>query len=184
MWLSHEREATMTHTIAKLTFTLAESAKLCGLTVLTLRHWVHERFVVPVYKGGRGTGNGHRFSTRQLYAIVAINSLITSPRGCNREYARALWRAFDALPDELLETWTTGKEDDYQEEAIAKWQSTPLGAILSGQQCTCCSREPGDEERSQKVTEACERIAEAVRVRLGLSRPGVGDQRSEASKAE
>jgi hypothetical protein len=148
-----------------LLFRLEEAAAICEIGPQIIRNWVSRWMVKPAVRGGMGNNNSHQFSAKQLYGLVCIHVLIHSERGCSRDYSRAIFRAFDSMPDSTFEAWVNDREDDYTEEDFAAWiGSTDAAPVFA---------DHGNPKlSSDKLTEAemllrCIKIDEAIKARLG-----------------
>jgi hypothetical protein len=150
--------------------TLQEVSGLTELSASTLKLWVKKGFVRPARPGGRGRGNGHRFSYCQTLGLAFVSYFqeeipgYLGPAYVADILMKALGPMQDRITDRELAARITDKPDAWDKEIVAK-MSAALGPV---------SDQPFPAEWQRRT----DRVVNEIRRRMGflVDRSGAGRQ--------
>jgi hypothetical protein len=156
-------------------------ARVIDVTGQAVRNWATQGYVRPKV-WGRYRGKPHLFSTRQMYGLACIASLVASTRRCSKAYAQKVIAAFENMPDAEFQTWLGERlcEPDYAEEEMAAYvASDPEANAVFGDHGKPLLEE--DREARRDMDRRCAAVDEAIRQRLAKDKgQGPGQGRSGA----
>lgn len=152
-----------------ITFTLQETARICGFDPQRLRQWISEGLLNPAVRGGRGPGNGHRFTPQQMIGLAMAWSF--APKRCPTEVAIGKVNGCAKWKWSVVEHMLALNQDEFTEEAWAQVRGPRSGVELDDE----------DRDRCRRLKEHLCEISDAVRARLRQAEDGTDGRQLDKS---